>query len=128
MPRPRGVPPTRCSGSSPRRTRCEPPPRGAANGSACPAPEAVRRAGRRPAGPHEWDWARDLLTSVPGDEQPPLLVPLQGHALLRKPPWAGARHWAGAETPTIEWGRLEGTVESCRHAAAQVLRQLAGGA
>jgi hypothetical protein len=53
---------------------------------------------------------------------------LQGPALLRQPAWAGALHWAGAETSASEWGRLDGAVESGRYAAAQVLRQLAGGA
>lgn len=77
---------------------------------------------------HELDWSLDPLTSVPGDEQPPLAVPLQGPALLRQPAWAGSLHWAGAETSVSEWGRLDGAVESGRHAAAQVLRQLAGGA
>ena len=77
---------------------------------------------------HELDWSRDPLTSVPGDEQPPSSVPLQGPALLRQPAWAGSLHWAGAETSVGEWGRLDGAVESGRHAAAQVLRQLAGGA
>ncbi|GAB3290491.1 FAD-dependent oxidoreductase [Hymenobacter humi] len=77
---------------------------------------------------HEWDWARDPLTSVPGDEQPPASVPLQGPALLRQPAWAGTLYWAGAETSTSEWGRLDGAVESGRHAAALVLRQLAGDA
>ena len=75
---------------------------------------------------HEWDWARDPLTSAPGDEQPPASVPLQGPALLRQPAWAGTLHWAGAETSASEWGRLDGAVESGRHAAAQVLRQLVG--
>ncbi|MDQ2771044.1 MAG: FAD-dependent oxidoreductase [Bacteroidota bacterium] len=75
---------------------------------------------------HEWDWAQDPLTSAPGDEQPPSSVPLHGPALLRQPAWAGTLHWAGAETSASEWGRLDGAVESGRHAAAQVLRQLAG--
>ncbi|GAB2471393.1 monoamine oxidase [Hymenobacter qilianensis] len=76
---------------------------------------------------HEWDWARDPLTSGPGDEQPPRSVPLQGPALLRQPAWAGRLHWAGAETSVSEWGRLDGAVESGRYAAAQVLRQLTTG-
>ncbi|GAA4349455.1 FAD-dependent oxidoreductase [Hymenobacter saemangeumensis] len=75
---------------------------------------------------HEWDWSLDPHTSVPGDEQPPMAVPLQGPALLRQPAWGGALHWAGAETSISEWGRLDGAVESGRYAAAQVLRQLAG--
>ena len=73
---------------------------------------------------HELDWSREPFTSVPGDEQPPRSVPLQGPPLLREPTWAGTLHWAGAETSTSEWGRLDGAVESGRHAAAQVLRQL----
>ena len=73
---------------------------------------------------HELDWSREPFTSVPGDEQPPRSVPLQGPALLREPAWAGTLHWAGAETSASEWGRLDGAVESGRHAAAQVLRQL----
>jgi monoamine oxidase len=77
---------------------------------------------------HEWDWAQDPLTSVPGDEQPPASVPLQGPALLRQPAWAGCLHWAGAETSASEWGRLDGAVESGRHAAALVQQQLATGA
>jgi len=75
---------------------------------------------------YELDWSREPFTSVPGDEQPPRSVPLQGPSLLRQPAWAGALHWAGAETSTSEWGRLDGAVESGRYAAAQVLRQLAG--
>ncbi|GGG60258.1 monoamine oxidase [Hymenobacter glacieicola] len=73
---------------------------------------------------HEWDWARDPLTSVPGDEQPPASVLLQGPGLLRQAAWAGCLHWAGAETSASEWGRLDGAVESGRRAAAQVLRQV----
>ncbi|MBW3127097.1 FAD-dependent oxidoreductase [Hymenobacter profundi] len=75
---------------------------------------------------HELDWSREPFTSVPGDEQPPSSVPLQGPALLRQPAWAGTLHWAGAETSASEWGRLDGAVESGRYAAGQVLRQLAG--
>ena len=77
---------------------------------------------------HELDWSLDPLTSAPGDEQAPLAVPLQGPELLRQPAWAGTLHWAGAETSLSEWGRLDGAVESGRHAAAHVLRQLTGGA
>ena len=73
---------------------------------------------------HELDWTREPFTSVPGDEQPPGSVPLQGPALLREPAWAGTLHWAGAETSTSEWGRLDGAVESGRRAAAQVLAHL----
>ena len=76
---------------------------------------------------HEWDWTLDPLTSVPGDEQPPVSVPLQGPALLRQPAWAGCLHWAGAETSASEWGRLDGAVESGRYAAGQVRQQLAAG-
>lgn len=77
---------------------------------------------------HEWDWAQDPLTSVPGDEQPPASVPLQGPGLLRQPAWAGCLHWAGAETSASEWGRLDGAVESGRRVAAQVLQKLTDGA
>ena len=73
---------------------------------------------------HELDWTQQALTSVPGDEQPPAQVPLQGPALLRQPHWAGTLHWAGAETSASEWGRLDGAVESGRWVARQVLRQL----
>ncbi|WP_426058452.1 flavin monoamine oxidase family protein [Hymenobacter sp. B1770] len=72
---------------------------------------------------HELDWAREPLTSAPGDENPPLEVPLQGPALLRQPQWDGALLWAGAETSASEWGRLDGAVESGRWAAQQLLRQ-----
>ena len=75
---------------------------------------------------HELDWTQEPLTSVPGDEEAPTQVPLQGPALLRQPHWAGTLHWAGAETSASEWGRLDGAVESGRWAAAQLLRQLAG--
>ena len=101
------------------------------------APAPVRRAAvlrqlERLFGPpaaeplayHELNWSREPFTSVPGDEQPPRSVPLQGPALLREPAWAGSLHWAGAETSASEWGRLDGAVESGRRAAAQVLRQL----
>jgi monoamine oxidase len=73
---------------------------------------------------HELDWTQDPLTSVPGDEQPPLQVPLQGPELLRQPTWQSTLHWAGAETSLSEWGRLNGAIESGRWAAQQVLRQL----
>ena len=107
------------------------------------APVAARRAavlaqlgrlfGPAAAAPlayHELDWTQEPLTSVPGDEQPPAQVPLQGPVRLRQPHWAGTLHWAGAETSASEWGRLDGAVESGRWAATQVLRQLgpAGGA
>lgn len=93
--------------------------------------QLVRLFGPKAGAPlayHERDWALDPLTSVPGDAQPPRAVPLQGPALLRQPAWAGTLHGAGAETSPSEWGRLDGAVESGRRAAAQVLRQLAGGA
>ncbi|WP_051718973.1 flavin monoamine oxidase family protein [Hymenobacter sp. IS2118] len=73
---------------------------------------------------HELDWSLEPFTSTPGDEQPPLAVPLQGPALLRQPQWAGTLHWAGAETSVSEWGRLDGAVESGRWAAAQLLQLL----
>jgi len=75
---------------------------------------------------HELDWTQQPLTSVPGDEQLPLHVPLQGPAQLREPHWAGTLHWAGAETSVSEWGRLDGAVESGKWVAEQVLRHLAG--
>ena len=71
---------------------------------------------------HELDWTQEALTSVPGDERPPTQVPLQGPALLRQPYWANSLYWAGAETSTSEWGRLDGAVESGRWAAQQLLR------
>jgi monoamine oxidase len=70
---------------------------------------------------HELDWAQEPLTSAPGDEQPPLEVPLQGPEVLRQPQWAGALHWAGAETSASEWGRLDGAAESGHWAATQLL-------
>lgn len=71
---------------------------------------------------HERDWTQEPLTSVPGDEQPPTQVPPRGPALLRQPHWAGALHWAGAETSASEWGRLDGAVESGQWVARQLLR------
>ncbi|SMC00307.1 amine oxidase [Hymenobacter roseosalivarius DSM 11622] len=73
---------------------------------------------------HELDWAQEPFTSVPGDEQLPLQVPLQGPELLRQPIWQGTLLWAGAETSLGEWGRLNGAIESGRWAAKQVLQQL----
>ncbi|WP_375417580.1 FAD-dependent oxidoreductase [uncultured Hymenobacter sp.] len=70
---------------------------------------------------HELDWTQQPLTSVPGDEQPPAQVAPQGPALLRQPHWAGTLHWTGVETSASEWGRLDGTVESGRWAAGQLL-------
>lgn len=102
------------------------------------APKAVRQAavvaqlaqvfGKQAASPlayHELDWTQEPLTSVPGDEQPPTQVPLQGPALLREPHWDGTLYWAGAETSASEWGRLDGAVESGEWAAGQIRRQLA---
>jgi monoamine oxidase len=69
---------------------------------------------------HELDWVREPLTSIPGDEQPPSQVPLQGPELLQQAHWNGRLHWAGAETSMSEWGRLDGAVESGWRAARQV--------
>lgn len=101
------------------------------------APKAMRQAAvlaqlaqvfgddaSNPAAYHEVDWTQEPLTSVPGDEQPPTQVPLQGPALLRQPHWGGALHWAGAETSASEWGRLDGAIESGRWVAGQLLRQM----
>jgi monoamine oxidase len=79
---------------------------------------------RYPLAYHELDWTQEPLTSVPGDEQQPLAVPLRGPELLQQGWWAGALHWAGAETSTSEWGRLDGAVESGQRVAQQV-QQLA---
>ena len=98
----------------------------AAGGGAGATRAGVWAAGRHALAYHELDWAREPLTSVPGDEQPPAHVPLQGPALLRQPHWDGALHWAGAETSASEWGRLDGAVESGRWVAGQLLRQLQG--
>ena len=35
--------------------------------------------------------------------------------------WEGRLYWAGAETSTSEWGRLDGAIESGQWAATQVL-------
>jgi len=67
---------------------------------------------------HEFDWTRDPLTSVPGDEQPPQAVPLQGPAVLQEALWSGRLLWAGAETAQGEWGRLDGAIEAGERAAA----------
>ena len=72
---------------------------------------------------HELDWTRETFTSVPGDEQPPTQVPLHGPARLRQPHWANSLYWAGAETSTSEWGRLDGAVESGRWVAQQLLQR-----
>ncbi|MFC7667627.1 FAD-dependent oxidoreductase [Hymenobacter humi] len=128
MPHPRVPRPACCSDSSPRRTRCALPLAARQAAVLAQLRNLFGQQAGTPLAYHEWDWARDPLTSVPGDEQPPASVPLQGPALLRQPAWAGTLYWAGAETSTSEWGRLDGAVESGRHAAALVLRQLAGDA
>ncbi|RSK43271.1 flavin monoamine oxidase family protein [Hymenobacter perfusus] len=69
---------------------------------------------------HELDWTQDPFTSVPGDEQPPQSVPLQGPAVLREPLWDGRLLWAGAETAQGEWGRLDGAIEAGERAAARL--------
>lgn len=78
-------------------------------------------AARHPLAYHELDWSREPLTSVAGDEQAPAQVPLRGPAQLRQPYWEGRLYWAGAETSTSEWGRLDGAIESGQWAATQVL-------
>lgn len=69
----------------------------------------------------ELDWTREPYTSTPADEAAPLSVPLQGPPELRTPLWQGRLIWAGAETASGEWGRLDGAVEAGARAAAQVL-------
>lgn len=81
---------------------------------------------RYPLAYHELDWTQEPLTSVPGDAQQPLAVPLRGPELLQQAWWAGTLHWAGAETSTSEWGRLDGAVESGHRVAQQVQQHLAG--
>ena len=78
-------------------------------------------AALRPLAYHELDWSREPLTSIPGDEQPPDQIPLQGPAQLRQPWWEGRLYWAGTETSISEWGRLDGAIESGQWAATQVL-------
>ena len=78
-------------------------------------------AALHPLAYHELDWSREPLTSIPGDEQLPDQIPLQGPARLRQPYWEGRLYWAGAETSTSEWGRLDGAIESGQRAATQVL-------
>jgi monoamine oxidase len=73
---------------------------------------------------HELDWSREPLTSIPGDEQLPDQIPLQGPARLRQPYWEGRLYWAGAETSASEWGRLDGAIESGQWAAKQLLASL----
>ncbi len=81
-------------------------------------------AALHPLAYHELDWSREPLTSIPGDEQFPDHIPLQGPARLRQPYWEGRLYWAGAETSTSEWGRLDGAIESGQWAAKQVLAGL----
>jgi monoamine oxidase len=81
-------------------------------------------AALQPLAYHEMDWSREPLTSIPGDEYTPDHVPLQGPTQLRQSYWAGRLYWAGAETSTSEWGRLDGAIESGRWAATQVLSSL----
>lgn len=78
-------------------------------------------AAARPLAYQELDWTRELYTSTPADEAPPLSVPLQGPPELRAPLWQGHLVWAGAETAAGEWGRLDGAVDAGERAAAQVL-------
>ena len=78
-------------------------------------------AALRPLAYHELDWSQEPLTSIPGDEQFPDQIPQQGPARLRQPCWDGRLYWAGAETSTSEWGRLDGAIESGQWAATQVL-------
>ncbi|WP_176901344.1 flavin monoamine oxidase family protein [Hymenobacter terrestris] len=75
----------------------------------------------RPLAYQELDWTREPYTSTPADEAPPLSVPLQAPSELRTPLWQGRLIWAGAETATGEWGRLDGAVEAGARAATQVL-------
>ncbi len=49
---------------------------------------------------HELDWSREPLTSIPGDEQFPDQIPMQGPSQLRQHSWEGRLYWAGAETFT----------------------------
>ncbi|WP_083322552.1 flavin monoamine oxidase family protein [Hymenobacter lapidarius] len=79
-------------------------------------------AALQPLAYHELDWSQEPLTSIPGDEQFPDQIPLQGPARLRQPYWDGRLYWAGAETSVSEWGRLDGAIESGQWAAAQVLK------
>ncbi|SDX34587.1 flavin monoamine oxidase family protein [Hymenobacter psychrophilus] len=78
-------------------------------------------AAARPLAYQELDWTREPFTSTPADEAPPLAVPLQGPPELRVPLWQDRLIWAGAETATGEWGRLDGAVEVGERAARQVL-------
>ena len=72
---------------------------------------------------HELDWTQEPLTSAPGDEHAPQQVPLQGPEVLRQPLWDNTLLWAGAETSSSEWGRLDGAIESGQRAAGQVDQQ-----
>ena len=74
----------------------------------------------------ELDWTREPFTSTPPDAAPPLSVPLQGPAILRQPLWQNTLLWAGAETATGEWGRLDGAIEAGERAATQVRAATAG--
>ncbi|MET4074412.1 FAD-dependent oxidoreductase [Hymenobacter sp. UYCo722] len=81
-------------------------------------------AALKPLAYHELDWSQEPLTSIPGDEQFPDQIPLRGPDQLRQPYWEGRLYWAGAETSTSEWGRLDGAIESGQWAATQVLDYL----
>ncbi|MDJ0366421.1 FAD-dependent oxidoreductase [Hymenobacter sp. H14-R3] len=72
---------------------------------------------------HELDWTQQPHTSAPGDEHPPQQVPLQGPTVLRQSLWHNTLHWAGAETSSSEWGRLDGAIEAGQRAAGQVLER-----
>ncbi|WP_190242536.1 flavin monoamine oxidase family protein [Hymenobacter lapidiphilus] len=78
-------------------------------------------AAAHPLAYQELDWTREPYTSTPADEAPPLSVPLQGPPELRAPLWQARLIWAGAETASSEWGRLDGAVEAGERAATQVL-------
>ncbi|MFD2787895.1 flavin monoamine oxidase family protein [Hymenobacter rubripertinctus] len=78
-------------------------------------------AAAQPLAYEELDWTREPFTSTPADAAPPSSVPLQGPAILAQPLWHNTLHWAGAETATGEWGRLDGAIEAGQRAAAQVL-------
>ncbi|WP_165768196.1 flavin monoamine oxidase family protein [Hymenobacter amundsenii] len=75
----------------------------------------------RPLAYQELDWTREPFTSTPADAAPPLSVPLQAPVELATPLWQGRLLWAGAETATGEWGRLDGAIEAGERAARQVL-------
>lgn len=99
----------------------------AAERQAAVVSQLTRLFGARAADPvayHEVDWAREPFTSLPGDEYPPQQVPARGPELLRQAYWNGQLHWAGAETSSSEWGRLDGAVESGWWVAQQLQRFL----